>query len=136
MLAAAKNLGDEAGGMDDLLVRLRAREKARHGLQVRRYRRQRRHDMHSSRVRLIVRSIYGVQCSLNVLGSTTSAWVLFVGGEHTYLVRVPSYEYLFFFVLTYDNKVTNCRKVPYSCPQRVALKSGGIRLVYHGAQLQ
>lgn len=34
MLAAAKNLGDGAGGMDDLLVRLRAREKARHGLQV------------------------------------------------------------------------------------------------------
>eukprot|EP00904_Undaria_pinnatifida_P012526 jgi/Undpi1/8403/HiC_scaffold_25.g10871.m1 len=34
MLAAAKNLGDGTGGMDDLLVRLRAREKARHGLQA------------------------------------------------------------------------------------------------------
>eukprot|EP00752_Nemacystus_decipiens_P009461 g8459.t1 len=34
MFAAAKNLGDGAGGMADLLTRLRAREKARHGLQV------------------------------------------------------------------------------------------------------
>lgn len=34
MFAAAKNLGDGAGGMGDLLTRLRAREKARHGLQV------------------------------------------------------------------------------------------------------
>ncbi len=35
MFAAAKNLGDGTGGMSDLLKRLRAREKARHGLQVR-----------------------------------------------------------------------------------------------------
>lgn len=34
MFAAAKNLGDGGGGMSDLLTRLRAREKARHGLQV------------------------------------------------------------------------------------------------------
>lgn len=35
MFAAAKNLGEGGGGMGDLLTRLRAREKARHGLQVR-----------------------------------------------------------------------------------------------------
>lgn len=34
MFAAAKNLGEGGGGMGDLLTRLRAREKARHGLQV------------------------------------------------------------------------------------------------------
>lgn len=38
MFAAARNLGDDAGGMSDLLARLRAREKARHGVQVRRIR--------------------------------------------------------------------------------------------------
>ncbi|CAM9251753.1 unnamed protein product [Scytosiphon promiscuus] len=34
MFAAAKNLGEGVGGMSDLLTRLRAREKARHGLQA------------------------------------------------------------------------------------------------------
>lgn len=34
MFAAAKNLGQGADGMGDLLTRLRAREKARRGVQV------------------------------------------------------------------------------------------------------
>lgn len=34
MLAAARNLSEGDGGMDDLLNRIRIREKARHGAQV------------------------------------------------------------------------------------------------------